>query len=60
MAYDLQVQLTAIFEQPISKATAKIKIQAWKKRVMASQLKCFDTFLKTLERWWGEILNLFV
>lgn len=60
LAYDLQEQLTAIFEQPISKTTAKIKIQAWKKRVLASQLKCFDAFLKTLERWWEEILNFFV
>lgn len=60
LAYDLQEQLTAIFEQPISKATAKIKIQACKKRVLASPLKCFDAFLKTLERWWEEILNFFV
>lgn len=59
LAYDLQEQLTAIFEQPLSKATAKIKIQAWKKRVLASQLNCFDAFLKTLERWWEEILNFF-
>ncbi len=60
LAYDLQEQLTKIFEQPNSKTAAKIKIQAWKKRVMASELKCFDAFLKTLEHWWEEILNYFV
>jgi transposase len=60
LAYDLQEQLRDIFEQPISKKVAKTKIQAWKKRVAASQLKCFDGFLKTLEHWWEEILNYFV
>lgn len=60
LAYDLQEQLTAVFDQPISKKTAKVKIQAWKKRVVASGLKCFAAFLKTLDRWWEEILNYFV
>jgi len=60
LAYDLQEQLGHIFEQSISKTAAKVKIQAWKKRVSASQLKCFDVFLKTLEHWWEEILNYFV
>lgn len=60
LAYDLQEQLTAIFDQSISKTAAKIKIQSWKKRVVVSGLKCFDAFLKTLERWWEEILNYFV
>ena len=56
-AYDLRQQLTAIFEQPISKPTAKRKIQAWIRRVQKSGLKCFDEFLKTLEHWWDEITN---
>ena len=60
LAYDLQEQLTSIFEQQISKTVAKIKIQGWRKRVVASGLKCFDAFLKTLEHWWEEILNFFV
>jgi len=60
LAYDLQEQLTKIFEQPITKTAAKIKIQAWKKRVAASELKCFAAFLKTLERWWEEIFSYFV
>lgn len=59
-AYDLRQQLTAIFEQPISKATAQRKIQAWIRRVQKSGLKCFDEFLKTLEHWWEEITNYFI
>ena len=60
LAYTLQDQLSAIFDQSISKKVAKIRIQAWKKRVQASGLNCFDRFIKTLERWWEEILNFFV
>ena len=60
LAYSLQDQLSAIFDQSISKKVAKIRIQAWKKRVQASELNCFDRFIKTLERWWEEILNFFV
>jgi transposase len=60
LAYDLRQQLTAIFEQPLSKQAAQIKIQAWIERVKKSGLKCFDDFLKTLAHWWEEITNYFV
>lgn len=59
-AYTLRQQLTAIFEQSISKTVAKRKIRAWIKRVRNSGLKCFDAFLQTLESWWEEITNYFV
>ena len=59
-AYHLQQQLTAIFDQHISPATAKTKIRAWIKRVAKSGLRCFDKFLNTLGRWWEEILNYFI
>jgi transposase len=59
-AYDLQQQLTAIFDQPLSPARAKTKIRAWIQRVARSGLRCFDKFLNTLGRWWQEILNYFV
>lgn len=58
-AYELQQQLTMIFDQPISPAQAKIRIRAWIKRVAKSGLRCFDTFLNTLGRWWQEIINYF-
>jgi transposase len=59
-AYDLQQQLTTIFDQPLSPAAAKTKIRAWVKRVTRSGLRCFDHFLNTLGRWWEEIINYFV
>jgi transposase len=59
-AYDLQQQLTAIFDQHLSPTTAKTKIRAWIKRVAKSGLRCFDKFLNTLGRWWEEISNYFI
>lgn len=59
-AYDLQQQLTAIFDQHLSPTTAKTKIRAWIKRVAKSGLRCFDKFLNTLGRWWEEIINYFI
>jgi transposase len=59
-AYDLRQQLTAIFEQDISKTIAKRKIQAWIEQVQLSGLKYFDEFLKTLEHWREEITNYFI
>jgi len=60
LAYDLQKQLTDIFDQSISKAIAKVKIRAWIRRVEKSGLTCFDDFLKTLNHWWEEITNYFI
>ncbi len=59
-AYDLQQQLTAIFDQHLSPTSAKTKIRAWIKRVARSELRCFDKFINTLGRWWVEIINYFV
>jgi transposase len=59
-AYNLRQQLTAIFDQALSPAVGKRKIQAWIKRVRMSGLICFNQFLKTLEHWWEEITNYFV
>ena len=58
-AYTLRQHLTAIFDQNLSKAVGQRKIRNWIKRVRQSGLKCFDPFLKTLERWWEEITNYF-
>ncbi len=59
-SYDLREQLTAIFEQHLSKKQAQTKIRAWMTRVRNSALACFDNFLNTLERWWEEITNYFI
>lgn len=60
LAYQLRRQLTAIFEQCISKSVAKQKFRAWMRRVQSSPLSCFDNFLHTLENWFEEILNFFI
>ena len=59
-AYDLREQLTAIFEQPPFKNDAKRALRAWQAQVRATGLTCFDSFLKTLHRYWEPITNYFV
>lgn len=59
-AYTFRQELSGIFEQDIAKERAQKKIQAWVKRVKASQLTCFDKFLGTLDHWWDEITNFFL
>jgi len=59
-AYDLQQQLTNLFDRPLSQTSAKGSLRAWTKRVHKSGLTCFDPFLATLETWWEEISAFFV
>lgn len=58
-AYDLREKLTDLFEQHISKEEATRQIKAWYTEVCDSGLKCFDTFLTTLNNWLDEITNYF-
>ena len=59
-AYNLREDLTAIFEQPLSKKEATEKIKAWCKQVKESGLICFDAFLTTLDNHFDYITNYFV
>lgn len=59
-AYQLREQLTAIFEQSISKSTAKRKFRTWIKHVQQSDLTCFDAFIITLDNHMDEISNYFI
>ena len=59
-AYQLREALTEIFELPLSKADAQQRIRAWQAQVRASGLKCFDTFLATVDTWLEEITNYFL
>jgi len=59
-AYTLRQALTAIFDQASSRRSAKKQLRAWQAQVRRSRLSCFDTFLKTLDRFWQEITNYFV
>ena len=59
-AYELQQQLTAIFDQHLTQPQAKRRLSAWIQKVRKSGLACFDAFLKTLESWWEAITAFFV
>ena len=60
MAYVLRNDLTAIFDENISKKKAKTKINSWIRKVRKSGLTCFDKFISTLEKLMDEILNYFI
>ena len=59
-AYELQNALTDIFDKHISVNAAIAKIEKWLVAVFKTGLDCFNTFIKTLDHWWNEILNYFV
>jgi transposase len=59
-AYMFREQLSAIFELNISKTDAKRKLRTWIECVEASDITCFNHFIKTLERWFDEITNFFM
>ncbi|MGC9424190.1 ISL3 family transposase [Vibrio sp.] len=59
-AYEFREQLSAIFELDISKTDAKQKLRTWIECVEASDITCFNRFIKTLERWFDEIANFFM
>jgi transposase len=59
-AYNLRQELTAIFEQPLSKKGATEKIKDWCNQVKESGLTCFDAFLTTLDNHFDYITNYFV
>lgn len=59
-AYKLREQLTNIFDTPLSKDAALQQLTAWQHEVSASGLRCYDSFLQTLEKWKEEITNYFL
>ncbi len=60
LAYDFREELTAIFEQDLTKAEATQAIEKWRKKVEISQLPCFNPFLITLDTYLDEITNYFL
>lgn len=58
-AYELRDQLTTIFDTARSKAAGVRRIKAWRRKVEASGLTCFDRFLKLLDTWLDLIANYF-
>jgi transposase len=60
LAYDFREELTALFEQDLTKAEATQAIEKWRKAVEISPLTCFDSFLTTLDTYLDEITNYFL
>src|SRR5579859_1819325 len=60
LVYQLREALTTIFNTTPSRSSARKQLRAWQTKVRDSRLTCFDTFLKTLNRFWDEITNYFV
>lgn len=58
-AYTLREELTAIFNQSQTLPLAERRLSAWVRKVQASDLVCFDGFIKTLAAHWQPILNYF-
>ena len=59
IAYNLCNALTDIFDKNMRKRRAKFTLKNWMKRVQDSTVHCFDTFVKTLEKWIDEIAGTF-
>ena len=60
LGYDFREELTAIFEQDLTKTQASQVIKKWCKHVETSELSCFDPFLTTLDTYLDEITNYFL
>lgn len=60
VAYNLREDLTELFDRDYTKVGAKCAIAAWCKRVRASGLEEFTSFLGTIETWLDEITNYFL
>jgi transposase len=58
-AYQLQKELTDIFNTNYNKTQAAKEIKKWMKKVTQSGIECFDKFKSTLNNYWNEILNYF-
>jgi transposase len=60
LAYELCGDLTSIFDTQLNKSQGKRQLRKWMEKVRASQLRCFDGFLTTLETWLDDIANYFI
>jgi len=58
-AYAFREQLTLIFDTARSKAEGIRRITCWRRKVEASGLRCYDAFLKLLDRWLDLVANYF-
>lgn len=59
-AYELCRNLTSLFDTPMKKRKGKNRLRNWMQQVVASELRCFDKFLATLESRLDDIANYFI
>jgi transposase len=59
-AYRLKNELTDIFNTDLPRRRAKQRITGWMNRIKTSSIRCFDSFLKTLDNHKNESVNYFV
>jgi len=59
-AYNYSNQLTAIFNDSVSRASGVRRLKSGIKSVERSSLRCFAPFIKTLRHFFNEIANDFV
>ena len=60
MAYEFCHEFTSIFDMQLSKREGKRQIWKWRHKVSARKLRCFDSFLTTLDNWLDDIANYFI
>lgn len=60
LAYRFREELSAIFQMPLTRDQALMRLQKWQDKVQQSGLNCFKSFLTTLDNWREEIANYFV
>jgi transposase len=58
-AHSLAIKLTHIFNTYHDRKAAQAKLDRWVVKVQKSKVKCFDTFVKTLSKYRGCIVNYF-
>lgn len=58
-AYTLREELTAILELPLTFEQGIRRLRKWAAKVRRQGLKCFDSFLTTLDNWLVQIANYF-
>ena len=59
-AYELCGELTSLFDSQISKRMGKHALKRWMKKARESGLRCFNSFLSTLETRLDDIANYFI
>jgi transposase len=58
-AYTLREELTAILELPLTVEQGLHRLRSWSAKVRRQGVKCFTSFLKTLDKWQAQIANYF-